>query len=177
MATKEKEKKIEQFSESLKNSKIAFIAEYQGLTVEQISRLRRQLKENGSEMKIIKNTLAKRAVEEVGFGELADSILGPVAFFLGYDTVVHAPKIAFDFARETEIPKIRKGFYSGKLIDLNLLNELANLPPMAELRVRFVRTMSSPPKKFLNMMMAPIRQFVTTLDLLGEKLSESEAQG
>lgn len=173
MPSKDKEKKVEQFTESLKNSKIAFIGEYQGLTVEQVSGLRKQLKESGSEMKIVKNTLARMAVEKAGFNAMAEHLTGPIAFFLGHKTAVHAPKVVIEFAKTNELLKIRNGYYAGQLIDLNVIRELAELPPMPELRVKFAMAVSAPPKKFLNLMIAPMKQFVTTLDLLYKKQSET----
>ena len=172
MPTPEKEKKVANFAKNLQNSKIAFIAEYQGLTVEQVSLLRKNLRESGSEMKIIKNTLAKRALNKAGFDDLADQLEGPIAFFLGYETAVNAPKAAFDFAKENDKLKIKSGYYSGKLVDYKLLKELADLPPLDVLRASFALVISTPPKKFLNMVQAPINQFVLTLNALADKLEE-----
>ena len=173
MPSLDKEKKVEQFTESLKNSKIVFIGEYQGLTVEQVSGLRRQLKESGSEMKIVKNTLARMAVEKAGFNEMAEYLTGPIAFFLGHETAVHAPKIVIEFIKNNELLKIRNGYFAGKVIDEKMLRELAELPPMPQLRIRFAMAVSAPPKKFLNLMIAPMKQFVTTLDVLCKKQSEA----
>ncbi|MBU1023942.1 50S ribosomal protein L10 [bacterium] len=172
MPTPEKEKKVEIFAENLQKSRIAFIAEYQGLTVEQVSRLRKNLRDTGSEMKIIKNTLAKRALSKAGLDDLASHLEGPIAFFLGYETAVNAPKTAFAFAKENDKLKIKNGYYAGRLVDFNLLKELANLPPLDSLRVTFAATISFPPKKFLNMVMAPLTQFVLTLNALADKLEE-----
>jgi large subunit ribosomal protein L10 len=172
MPSQDKEKKVTEFTESLKKSKIVFIGQYQGLTVEQVSGLRRQLKENGSEMKIVKNTLARMAVEKAGFGEMAEHLVGPIAFFLGNESAVQAPKIVMDFAKGNELLIIRNGYFAGKVVDAKLLRELADLPPMPQLRIRFAMAVSAPPKKFLNLMIAPMKQFVTTLDVLYKKQSE-----
>ena len=173
MPTKNKEKKIADFVESLEKSKIAFTAEYQGLTVEQVSVLRRQLKEVDSEMKIMKNTLAKRALTQIGYDDMVDSMVGPLAFFLGYETAVHAPKVVFGFAKENQNLVVKNGYYFGKLVDAALLKELADLPPMSELRIKFYQTVASPPMKFLRTAKAPLTQFVTTLDALVKKREET----
>lgn len=176
MPTKAKENKVDNFVELLQNAKIAFVAEYHGLTVEQVSQLRRDLRENSSEMKIIKNTLAKHALNKVGYNDFADQLVGPLAFFLGYETAVEAPKVAFDFAKKNKNLKIKNGYYSGKLADFNLLQELADLPPLAQLRIRFAYVLSTPPKQFFATVQAPLKQFVFTLDALKKKLEESESE-
>jgi large subunit ribosomal protein L10 len=176
MPTKAKEKKVENFVELLQNAKIAFVAEYHGLTVEQVSQLRRDLREKGSEMKIIKNTLAKHALNKVGYNDLADQLVGPLAFFLGYETAVEAPKVVFDFAKENNNLKIKSGYYSGKPADFSLLKELADLPPLDQLRIRFTHMLSSPTKQFFTTVQAPLKQFVFTLDALKKKLEESESE-
>ncbi len=172
MPTAAKEKKVEDFAELIQNAKIAFVAEYHGLTVEQVSQLRRNLQENGSEMRIIKNTLAKHALNKIGYNDLAELLVGPLAFFLGYETAVKAPKVVFDFAKKHECLKIKNGYYSGKLIDAVLLKELAELPPLDQLRCRFASVMATPSRQFLTTLQAPLKQFVTTLDMLTKKLEE-----
>lgn len=175
MPTKAKEEKVENFVELLQNAKIAFVAEYHGLTVEQVSQLRRNLRESGAEMKIIKNTLAKHALNKVGYDDFADQLVGPLAFILGYETAVEAPKVAFDFAKENKSLQIKNGYYAGKLVDFALLKELADLPSLDQLRVRFTLALSSPTKQFFTTMQAPLKQFVLTLDALEKKLEESES--
>ena len=134
MPTEAKEKKVEAFAELLQSAKIAFVAEYHGLTVQQVSQLRRNLQANGSEMKIIKNTLAKHALNKIGYNDFAELLAGPLAFFLGYETAVNAPKVVFDFAKKHECLNIKNGYYSGKLVDAVLLKELADLPPLEPFR-------------------------------------------
>ena len=173
MPTVEKEKMIADFRSALEKAKIAFIAEYQGLTVAEVSKLRRNLKEQDSEMKIIKNTLAKRALKDIGYDDLVDHMTGPLAFILGYETAVQAPKVVVDFAKENEKLKIKSGYYSGKLLDLKVIMDLAELPPMSQLRVKFAMIMSSPPKQLLNTIQSPLKQLVFTLNALHKKQEEA----
>ena len=175
MPTVEKQKEIESLVEALKKAEIIFVAEYHGLTVADVSGLRRDLRKNDSEMKVIKNTLAKRALKEVGYDKLAAELSGPLAFFLGYKDVVSAPKIAFGFAKENEFLKIRAGYYAGRLISIADLQGLAMLPPMEELRIRLYRAITSPTHQFLKTMQAPIKQLLLTLESLEKKRTEAEA--
>lgn len=172
MPTEAKENKVEKFTELLQNAKIAFVAEYHGLTVEQVSQLRRNLRENGSEMRVIKNTLARHALKKVGYDDFAEVLGGPLAFFLGYETAVAAPKVVFDFARQHKNLKVQNGYYAGKLVDAKLLKMLADLPPLDQLRAIFAGVVSSPTKQFLMTTQAPLKQFVSTMDMLVIKLEE-----
>jgi large subunit ribosomal protein L10 len=174
MPTVEKQKEIESLVESLKKAEIIFVAEYHGLTVADVSGLRRTLHNNDSEMRVIKNTLAKRALKEVGYDKLATELTGPLAFFIGYKDVVQAPKIAFGFAKENELLKIRAGYYAGNLLSVKELQGLATLPPMEELRVRFYKAMTSPTTRFLKTLQAPIKQLLLTLKAVEEKRTEPE---
>ena len=175
MATTEKIDKTQDLIESLKKAQIAFIAEYQGLTVADVSGLRRELRQSGSEMKIAKNTLAKRAVKEAGYAELADHLKGPVAFFLGYEGVVSAPKIAFAFAKDHEQLKFKMGYYAGRLLTPAEIEALASMPSMVELRGMLYRVLSAPSRNFLKTVQAPLKQLVLTLEGLEKKKSESES--
>lgn len=174
MLKKDKTKKVEDFRENLKKAKITLISEYQGLTVEEVSKLRRELRENGAEMKIVKNTLAKRALENTEQEILKDLMVGPLAFVLGYDTIVHAPKVAVDFEKKNEAFRIKAGFYAGEIIDLSVIKELAELPPIDQLKVKFTMALSTPPKQFLMTIQNPLNQLLLTLEGLAKKREETE---
>jgi len=175
MPTTEKIEKTQDLVEALKKAQIAFVAEYQGLTVADVSSLRRELKKNQSEMKIAKNTLAKRAVKEAGYAQLTEHLKGPIAFFLGYDSAVSAPKIVFAFAKDNESLILKAGYYAGKLLRPEDIEALANLPSMTELQGMLYRILSAPSRNFLMMVQAPLRELILTLEGLAKKKSESES--
>ena len=175
MPTTEKINKTQELIDALNKAKIAFIAEYQGLTVAEVTGLRKELRQSGAEMKIAKNTLAKKAIQEAGFEKLADYLKGPVAFFIGYENVISAPKIVFAFAKENENLKLKAGYYAGKLLTPEDIKALANIPSMVELRTILFSVLSSPSRNFLMTMQAPLKQLVLTLEGLEKKKSEVES--
>ena len=175
MPTIEKQQEIEALVSALKKAEIVFVAEYHGLTVADVSGLRREMRKNESEMRVIKNTLAKRALKEVGYNVLADQLKGPLAFFLGYKNAVSAPKIAFGFAKENEFLKIRSGYFAGKLLSVDDLRILATLPSMDELRARLYRAITSPTRQFLTTIQTPVKKLILTLEALEKKQTESTA--
>jgi large subunit ribosomal protein L10 len=173
MTTPNKEKKVAEFIKSLEKARITFVAEYHGLTVEEASRLRRTLHDSGAEMKIMKNTLAKIAVKQVGYDVLINELKGPLAFFLGYDESFLAPKIVSQFTKTSDKIKVKSGYFAGKLLSEAGVKELSDLPPMQELRARFAGVLIAPQRQILTTIQSPLNQLVLTLDALVTKQQQA----
>lgn len=120
-----KQQVVEEIVNKVKESSTAVVFEYQGLTVTETNELRRKLRETGSDYKVYKNTLAKRAMDilKIDLGELS----GPKAIAFGTDTI--APiKALSDFAKEHPALQLKVGFVDGEVADENMLKSLAAIP-------------------------------------------------
>lgn len=99
---KRKINEVEQLSEKFQNAKTIVSFDYAGLNVEAFTSLRSELRKAGSELKVYKNNIARRAAEKVGFDELVDNFVGAKAIAISYDDVVAPAKIIFDFAKSNK---------------------------------------------------------------------------
>ena len=131
---------------------VIVVAEYRGLGVVNITRLRKQARESGVYLRVLKNNLARRAVEGTPFAALADKLVGPLIYGISTDPV-SAAKVLNGFAKDNDKLVIRAGVMANYLMDMNGVKALATMPSREELLSRLLGTMQ-----------APIAQFVRTLN-------------
>ena len=122
----QKKKTVDEIVDKLKNSESVIIFQYQGMTVEELSDLRRQLREVESDVKVYKNTLLKRAADELKIN-LDDFLEGPNAILFG-KTLLEPIKIISEFAKSHDKLDIRVGVISGDVADLSVIKEYASIP-------------------------------------------------
>jgi large subunit ribosomal protein L10 len=122
----EKKNVVEEIKNNIKNSESVVIFTYQGLTVSDLSELRKELKSTDSEVKIYKNTLFKRAVDDLGIN-LDGFLEGPNAILFGKE-LLEPIKIISKFAKDHENANITVGIIDGAPADLNVLREYASIP-------------------------------------------------
>lgn len=122
----QKKEIVNEIVDKLKNSESVIIFQYQGMTVEDLSDLRRQLKEVESDVKVYKNTLLKRAADELKIN-LDDFLEGPNAILFG-KTLLEPIKIISEFAKTHDKLDIRVGVISGDVADLSVIKEYASIP-------------------------------------------------
>ena len=121
-----KKEVVSEITDKLKKSESVIIFEYQGMTVEELSELRRQLKDVNAEVKVYKNTLLKRAADDLKIN--LDSFLeGPNAILFG-ETLLEPIKIISEYAKSHDKLDIRVGVISGSVADLNAIKEYASIP-------------------------------------------------
>ena len=122
----EKKKIVDNIVDNLKNSESVIIFKYQGMTVEDLSTLRKKLKDVDAEVKVYKNTLLKRATDELKIN-IDEFLEGPNAILFG-KTLLEPIKIISDFAKENNKLDIRVGILSGNVADLAVIKEYASIP-------------------------------------------------
>ena len=121
-----KQEIIDEISNNIKESQSVVFFEYSGLSVVDLTELRRNLRETGSEFKVYKNTLAERALNDLEI-DLRDHLVGPKAIAFGKDAV--APiKILSEFAKKNKSLEMKVGIVEGKITTIDTLNELAKIP-------------------------------------------------
>lgn len=122
----EKKEVVAEITEKLKNSETVIVFQYHGLTVDELSELRKSLREVNAEIKVYKNTLLKRALDDLNIS-LDGFLEGPNAILFGKSLLEPIKAIA-DFAKNHEKLSIRVGIISGDVADINTINEYANIP-------------------------------------------------
>ena len=122
----QKQQIINEIADNVKNSQASVWVDYRGLTVEEVTDLRRKLREVGSDLKVYKNTLTKRALDTLNIS-LDDYLNGPNAIAFGNDPV--APiKVLANFAKDHEALELRVGIIDGEISGIDELNKLATIP-------------------------------------------------
>ena len=119
------------------------IAEYRGITVADMTKLRSSARSNGVSLSVLKNTLARRAVAGSAFDVVADQMTGPLIYGFSVDAVA-AAKVVADFAKTNDKLVIRAGAFAGKALDVNGVKQLANIPSKEVLLAQLVGLLQSP---------------------------------
>ena len=148
----EKQAVVTEIAGVVAKASVIVVAEYRGLEVGKITVLRRQARESGVYLRVLKNSLARRAVEGTPFALLADKMVGPLIYGVSTDPVA-AAKVLNGFAKDNDKLVIKAGAMANYLMDVNGVKALATMPSREELLSTLLGTMQ-----------APIAQFVRTLN-------------
>ena len=155
MMTKEQKKKyIEEMSTQFDNSEAVIVAHYQGLKVDQLGELRKQMRQHGIKFKITKNRITKLALEKTKCKELSELFKGPTAVALSEDAISSA-KILTKFSKENENLKILGGIMGSDILDVAGVKNVATLPTLDEARAKIVGILRSPAQKIASILLAP----------------------
>jgi large subunit ribosomal protein L10 len=141
------EKKVQivnEISEKLKSSQSTVVVDYRGLTVTEVTELRRQLREAGVEFKVYKNSMTRRATEAAELSALNDSLTGPNAIAFSADDVIAPAKILNDFAKTHEALEIKAGVIEGNVATAEEVKALAELPSREGLLSMLLSVLQAP---------------------------------
>ena len=150
-ALQKKKAIVSEVSDTLSSAQAAVVAEYRGLTVSQLTKLRKDAHEAGVFMKVVKNTLAKRAIKDTDFDSLDEHLVGPVIFSAADDPVAVA-KVMSNFAKDNDTLKITAGVMNGQAMNIDGIKALSKLPGREELLATLVATMQAPMVKLVRTM-------------------------
>lgn len=139
----EKEAVIAEVTSLAAKAQTLVIAEYRGITVADMTKLRNEARSKSVTLSVLKNTLARRAVAGSGFEIVADQMTGPLIYGFSEDAVA-AAKVLADFAKTNDKLVIRGGAFSGKSLDVNGVKQLANIPSKEVLLAQLLGLMQSP---------------------------------
>lgn len=138
----EKQQFVKNFNTILKENDFLVVTHYKGLTVSEISDLRRKIKSNNATFKVAKNTLAKRAIQQTNFEKLDKFFVGPTSVAYSNDPVTTS-KVIVDFSKTNENLKVLAGVMGDQQLSPDDIKQLASLPSMEELRAKIVGLLSS----------------------------------
>lgn len=148
----EKKAVIAEVSAQVANAQAIIIAEYRGLTVGHMTQLRAKARQSGIYFRVVKNSLARRAISDTPFSKLSEHMVGPLVYGIGSDPVA-AAKVLYEFSRTNDKLVIKAGAMANLLMSSNDVASLASLPSRDELLAKLLGTMQ-----------APIANFVRTLN-------------
>jgi large subunit ribosomal protein L10 len=140
-------------SKTLNTAQTVVLAEYQGVTVEQMTALRANARKSEVYLHVLKNTLARIAVKDTKFAPLADKMSGQLVYAISEDAVA-AAKVVNDFAKSNEALKIVAGQYNEKLLDVVEVKKLASIPSRNELLAMAMGVMQQIPASFVRVVAA-----------------------
>lgn len=164
MATKAfKENKINEIKEKLSKAQVAVVTEYKGLSVDEITDLRRQLQKEDGDYMVTKNTLAKIAVKGTAYEVLTDVFKGPIALAFGFKDQVSPAKAVNNFIKEAKKGEIIAAALDGKLLSADEAKALANLPSREEIYAKMLGCINSPASGIANATNSIITQLVRTM--------------
>lgn len=162
MNREDKQQLTQELHEEWSNSEAAVITHYRGLTVDQMNQLRNDLRQAGSSMQVVKNTLARRAAKGTDFAVASHLFSGPTAIAYGSDPVALAKAVS-DFAKKNEKLILLGGVLDGRCIDASEVTALASLPSKEVLLAKLLGSLQSPISSFVRTLSEVPASFVRTL--------------
>ena len=165
----QKKEVVESISGKMKAAKAMVFADYRGLTVEQDTELRSALRKAGVEYKVVKNTLARFAAKENGLDGLDTYFNGPTAMASSDSDPVAPAKILSEYAKKYDKLELKAGVVEGRIIDVNGIKSLAELPSREVLIARVLGGLNAPISGFVNVLNGNIRGLVVALNAIAEQ--------
>jgi large subunit ribosomal protein L10 len=162
LSLEQKQAMVSEVSGQLKGAQAVIVAEYRGLNVELVTQLRTRARKSGLYLRVLKNTLARRAVQGTPFEKLAEEMYGPLMYGISTDPVAGA-KVMSEFAKDNEHFVIKAGAMPGNLMSAKDVKALALLPSRDELLAKLMGTMQAPVAKLVRTMNEVPARFARTL--------------
>ncbi len=169
MNREQKEQAVSFLREKFSTTKMALLTDYRGLTVSEMTGVRKKLRDASVEYRVVKNNLAKIASEGTSLELLKDHFEGPIAVALSYDDVVAPAKILSDAAKQYKKFEIRAGILEGSLLNKDEVTRIASLPSREELLGMFLRVLQGPLTGFAGVLSAPLRNLANALNAVKDK--------
>jgi large subunit ribosomal protein L10 len=169
-----KKEVVAEVSQRLANAQAIVLAEYRGLGVEQITVLRKQARASGVYLRVLKNTLARRAVQGTPFEKLSDQMVGPLAYGISDDPVA-AAKVLHTYAKGNDKLVIKGGAMANQVLSAKEVGQLAMMPSREQLLATLMGTMQAPIAKFVQTLNEVPGRFVRTLAAVRDQKEKAAA--
>ena len=139
---------VDGLAKKFQDSVSVVVVNYRGVTVEEVTELRKQLREAGVEFRVVKNTYLKRAADKVGYEGLDETFTGPTAVAFSSEDVVAPARILAKFAKDIDALELKGGIIEGKVASLDEIQEIAKLPNREGLLSMLVSVLQAPVRNF-----------------------------
>lgn len=169
MNREQKTAEIETLKANFAKAQLVMLADYKGLKVNEFNELRRRLREKDSQMKVVKNRLAKLAIKGSMLESLSSHFVGTTVVTFSSQDPSGPAKVLVDFMKDREAMKIKAATMSGKMITPEQVKALASLPGKEELMAKLLGSMLTPARKWVNVLSQIPRQWVNVLVAVKDK--------
>jgi large subunit ribosomal protein L10 len=169
ISKKQKEELVEQYKKWVAESDGLVLANYHDLSVKDINNLRKEIRDTGGEFHVIKNTLAKRAFEESGREFKKEIFLGPTALGISYENPTGLAKVLKNFSKEHGTIEIKSGYLADRLMTVEEIVAMADLPSMSEMRAKLLATIVAPASQLVRTLAEPGRSLAAVLKARSEQ--------
>ena len=173
-----REKKTElvaKYVERIKESDAIIVTDYRGLTVPDIQELRGKIREAEGSYAVVKNTLARRALEDAGLPALDDMLTGPVGLGFCHQNVPGVAKAITRFAKDNDALEVKGGLMGDVIIDEAAVKKLADLPSIDVLRAQILGLINAPATQLTGVIAGSVRQVINVVNAYAEKDGEAAA--
>lgn len=160
---------VTEIKEKFSDARATVLVDYRGLTVEEVTELRKQFRAAKVEYRVLKNSLIERAVNEMNLGELTPFLSGPTAVAFGYEDPIAPAKILTDFMKKTKKMQVKAGVVEGKVISMEGVRALAELPSKEVLVAKLLGSMNAPITGLVGVLSATLRSLVYTINAIKEQ--------
>ena len=140
----QKQKFVSELAEEMRNSVSGVLVNYQGITVDDDTKMRKALREAGVKYRVVKYSLTGRACDEVGFGEMKQHLVGMTAIAISENDAVAPAKVLKEYAEKIESFQILAGYLDGAVVDADTVNKLADIPSKEVLIAKLLGSIKSP---------------------------------
>jgi large subunit ribosomal protein L10 len=161
----------------LQRASVAVLAEYRGLTVTEMNRFRRAVRDANGRCRVAKNTLAKRSLGKTNFTAMEPLLRGPLALIIGFGDPVAIAKVAVKFADELPKLEVKAGVIDGALLEPAAVKALATLPPREVILAQLLGLLQAPASRLLRTLNEPAAQLARLVDALGKRAPGGEVGG
>jgi len=165
----QKELLIADVNSRLKKAQATFLVDYQGLNVEEMNKLRSELRKSGTEIQVAKNRLLKLASQDTGTEAIKDNFIGPNALVISYDDVVAPAKVLSDLSKILDKLEVKAGQILGKPLNMDEIKKLAELPSRDQLIAQVLSVMQAVPTSFVRVLNAVPVSLLNVLKAIEDK--------
>jgi large subunit ribosomal protein L10 len=169
----EKVQVVDEFTQKVQSAKSAVVTGYSGLTVEEVTQLRAQLFHAKVEYHVVKNNLARLAFNKANITVLDDMLTGPTAIALAMEDAAASARVLTKFAKEHEKLNVKGGWLDGRMVTLQDIKAIANLPSREVLIAKVLGSMKSPISGIVQVLAGPQRKLVYALSAIAQAKGKS----
>jgi large subunit ribosomal protein L10 len=174
--TAQKEASVQELRDRVSRCTISIGTVYSGMSVAEMTTLRRRMREAGVEVRVVKNTLLRRAAEAAGRPNVAELAKGPTALIIGYGDVAQTAKSVQDYIRTARNAlTVQAAWVDGQVMPAAALGDLANLPSREQLLSNFMGGLRSPIAAFASLISGTLQQFAGLIDARAQQLESAGA--
>ena len=175
MARPEKVAEVQAITDRIRTAQSIVLADYAGLTVEQMTIFRAQCRESKVQCRVVKNRLAKIACDNADLTVLKDYLRGPIAMIFGPESQVDPAKIAVNFAKDNEAMEIKAGVIDGQMLDASAVVALSKTPSKDELIAKMMGSINSPVSGLAMALNGVVAALTRAIDAVAKQKEEAAA--